>query len=204
MFAAIFFLALLFQGFPVCAGEAREWSRAGRWEGFIFGQDMSGDTAEENIAGVPAVFEVDDFAVFGIGAGYHFNDHLAVKLDLFAGSTDLKVESGLLFLDEDTDLSGMDLNIDAFFFKGRFTPFVTAGIGFLSFYEDLDDDDCYCYDNYDDYSTEFSYNVGAGIRWNFTDHIFATALYRSTWSELEDTDETFQFDGFSLTGGYLF
>ena len=202
-FIGMFFLTqwlLILAPFPV---EAQMWTRAGRWEIFLFGQEMAGDEARETIRGVNVNTIVDDFAVFGLGVGYNIDDYFGIKLDLFGGTTDLEIERGLVTYKEDTDVSGMDLNFDVNFFKGPFTPFVTGGIGFISFYEDFDDDDTYYYDGYD-YSTSFSYNAGVGLRWEVTDHFFLKTLYRSIWSELEDTDETFQFDGFSMFAGYLF
>jgi opacity protein-like surface antigen len=184
---------------------AEEWSRAGRFELFLFGQGMAEDQAHETVGGVRVTSEVDDFIAYGIGGGYHINDYLSVNVDLFGASTDLKVSGGALTLKEDSDVSGLDLNIDLFPFPGRFSPFVTAGIGYVTFFEDIDDDDdCYCYYDADEFSSEFSFNAGAGIRWDFSDHLFVKALYRATWTDLEDTNESFKFHGFSMFAGYLF
>ncbi len=182
---------------------AQERSRAGRFEIFLFGQGMTGDEATDTVGADSVTSEVESFTAFGIGGGYHLNDYLSISADLFAASTDLKVRSGATVIKEDADVSGMDFNIDVFPFAGPISPFVTAGIGFVSFYEDLDDYDCYC-DDRDDFSTSFSYNVGAGVRWDWSERFFIKALYRSTWTELEEIDETFKFHGFSLFTGYLF
>ncbi len=184
-------------------GEEQVWTRAGRWEIFIFGQDMDGDEVSETVSGVTIDTTVDGFTGVGLGGGYNVTDYLGIRFDAFGGSTDLNVESDLGFLEEDTDVSGIDLNVDVHFFPGRFTPFVTAGIGVITLYEDFDDHDRYR-DYYDDYSTSFSYNAGVGVRWDMWEHFFVKALYRSTWSELDGTDETVQFDGFSMFAGYLF
>jgi len=187
------------------SGEEHMRTRAGRWEIFLFGQEMDGDEAHETINGAKFDTTVDDFTAVGLGAGYNVNDYFGIRLDAFGGSTDVKIETDLDFLEEDTDISGINLNFDVHFFPGPFTPFVTAGIGVITLYEDFDDHHHHhsYYDDYD-YSTSFSYNAGVGVRWDIRNHFFLKALYRSTWSELEDTDETLQFDGFSMFAGYLF
>jgi opacity protein-like surface antigen len=166
------FTQMLFHIDPSLA-RAEEWTRAGRFEGFVFAQDMAEDEAKADFGGLTTTTQVDGFVAFGIGGGYHLNDYVSVNLGLFASSTDLKVTSGATKIEEDTEVTGMDLNIDLYPFKGRISPFVTAGIGFVSFYEDLDDHDCNCYDRDDlDIDTKFSYNAGVGIRWDVNDHLF--------------------------------
>jgi len=204
-FVGLFLLTQWFLTAVPSFGEEQMRTRAGRWEIFLFGQDMGGDEAHETINGVNFDTIVDDFGAFGLGVGYHVNDYFGINLDVFGGSTDVKIETGLDTLKVDTDVSGIDLNFNAYLFPGPFTPFVTAGIGVLTLYEDYDDHH-YHYSYYDDYdySTSFSYNAGVGVRWDIRNHFFLKALYRSTWSELEDIDETLQFDGFSMFAGYLF
>ncbi|MDX1763484.1 MAG: porin family protein [bacterium] len=202
--STLFSLVLILGLFgSVSDSHGQERGRAGRFEVFLFGQGMTGDEAKDTIGGDAVTSEVDSFTAFGIGGGYHLNDYFSVSLDLFAASTDLEVQSGGTVIKEDSDVSGMDFNVDVYPFAGPISPFVTAGIGFVAFYEDLDDYDCSCYDR-DEFSTSFSYNLGAGVRWEWSEHFFVKALYRSTWTELEDLDETFQFHGFSLFAGYVF
>ncbi len=204
-FVSIFLLTQWLIAAAPSSGEEQMWTRAGRWEIFLFGQDMDGDEASETISGEKFDTIVDGFTGVGIGGGYNLNDYVGIKLDAFGGSTDLKIESGLDILEEDTDISGVNLNFDVYFFPGRLTPFVTGGIGVITLYEDFDDHDHHHHHyHYDDYSTSFSYNAGAGVRWDIGNHFFVKALYRSTWSELEDTDDTMQFDGFSMFAGYMF
>ena len=171
---------------------AQNWSRKGKGEIFALGQYMSGDTT----TGCGIEMEVDDTTVGGFGIGYNFLDHLNLNMDMFFGSTDLIGKGYGATVKVDTDLIGMDVNLDYNILKSRFTPMITAGIGFINFDGDVG--------GYDFNETDFSYNLGAGFRWDITDHFLVKGIYRATWTELEDTDDSIILDGISLSIGYLF
>ena len=171
---------------------AQEWSRKGKGEIFVLGQQMVGDTT----TGLGMEMEVDDTTVGGFGIGSNFHDHLNLNMDMFFGSTDLIVKGYGATVKADTDLIGMDVNLDYNILKSRFTPMITAGIGFIHFSGDVG--------GYDFDETDFSYNLGAGFRWDVTDHFLIKGIYRATWTELEDTDDSIMLDGISLSIGYLF
>ncbi len=168
---------------------AQEWSRKGKGEIFALGQQMDDDTT--TVSGIEV--EVDDTIVGGFGIGFNFNDHLNLNMDMFFGSTDL-IANG--YFKVDTDLLGMDFNLDYNILKSRFTPMITGGIGFINFSGDVS--------GYDFDETDFSYNLGVGFRWDITDHFLFKGIYRFTWTELEDTDDSIMLDGISLSIGYLF
>ena len=171
---------------------AQEWSRKGKGEIFALGQQMTGDTT----TGLGIEVEVDDTIVGGFGIGFNFHDHLNLNMDMFFGSTDLIAKGPGTTVKTDTDLLGMDFNLDYNILKSRFTPMITGGIGFINFSGD--------FSGYDFDETDFSYNLGAGFRWEITDHFLIKGIYRVTWTELEDTDDSIMLDGISLSIGYLF
>ena len=173
---------------------AQEWSRKGKGEIFALVQQMTGDTT--TISGFEIEMEADDTIVGGIGVGFNFHDHLNLNMDMFFGSTDLIVKGYGATVKADTNLLGIDVNLDYNILKSRFTPMITAGIGFINFNGDVV--------GYDFTETDFSYNVGAGFRWDITDHFLIKGIYRVTWTELEDTDDSITLDGISLSVGYLF
>ena len=177
-------------------GSAQEWSRKGKGEIFVLGQQMSGDTTTS----LGIEIEVDDTTVGGLGMGYNFNDYLNLNWDMFFGSTDLAAKSYGVSLKGDTDLFGMDVNLDYNILKSRFTPIVTGGIGFIRFDGTWEGE--YSSVSFDE--TDFSYNLGAGFRWNITDHLLVKGVYRFTWTELEDTDDSILLDGVTLSIGYVF
>jgi len=177
------------------AAIAQEWTRAGKGEIFVLGQNMSGDTT----TGLGIKLELDDTTVFGIGMGLN-GKHFNFNWDLFFGSTDIIGSGAGPTLTADTDLLGMDFNLDYNILKSRFTPLITGGIGFINFSGTWRGG--YRTTIFDE--TDFSYNVGAGFRWDVTNHFLVKAVYRATWTKLEDTDNSILLDGIGVSIGYVF
>lgn len=171
---------------------AQEWSRKGKGEIFALGQHMGADTT----TGLGITLELDDTIVGGFGVGTNFNDHVNLNTDFFFGSTNVTGRASGVEVEADSDLIGWDVNLDINILKSRITPMVTGGIGFIRFKGDVL--------GFDFDETDFSYNVGGGVRWDATDHFLIKAIYRATWTKMEDTDEAILFDGVSLSIGYIF
>jgi hypothetical protein len=54
------------------------------------------------------------------------------------------------------------------------------------------------------YETDFTWNVGAGIRWNITDHLFVKLTGGAQWLQYQDAENiTTQLEG-SLAIGMTF
>jgi opacity protein-like surface antigen len=172
--------------------QTQTWSRAGRGEIFGLGQYMMGDST----TGLGATIEFDDIFVGGFGVGYNILDYVNVNLDMFFGATDLTGRVGAVSVGGDTTLIGFDVNVDVNILKSRLTPLVTAGLGFIRFDGD--------FQGFPFEETDFSYNVGAGARWDFTNHFFTKLFYRATWTKLEDTDDALLFHGITFVIGYTF
>ncbi len=185
-----FSLLALIMTSGICS--AQEWSRKDKGEIFALGQTMGGDTT----TGLGWDWEVDDTTVGGFGIGHNFHDYLNLNMDMFFGSTDLTGKGSGRTVKVDTNLFGMDINLDYNILKGRFTPMITGGIGFINFSGDAGTNNSS--------ETDFSYNLGAGFRWDVTDHFLIKGIYRFTWTELEDTDDSILLDGVSLSIGYVF
>lgn len=177
--------------FTTTMSHAQEWSRTGRFEVFALGQYMMGDST----TGLGLTLDFDDTFVGGFGFGYNIIDYVNLNVDTFFGATDLTGSSGNISVSGDTTLIGFDINVDVNVLKSRLTPIVTAGIGFINFNGDFEG---FVFDEID-----FSYNVGAGVRWNFTNHFFAKLFYRATWTKIEDADDTLLFHGVTFVIGYM-
>jgi opacity protein-like surface antigen len=174
--------------------DAQEWNRKGKGEIFVLGQQMTGDT----VTGLGMEVKVDDTIVGGFGAGFNFHDYLNVNMDIFFGSTDLTARGLGATVKTDTDLFGMDFNLDYNILKSRFTPMISGGFGFIDFRGHINR----YYVKFAE--TDFSYNLGVGFRWDVTDHFLIKGIYRFTWTELEDSDGSIRLDGVSVSIGYLF
>lgn len=191
-FAVLFCLLLSFiLMYRICY--AQEWSRKGKGEIFGLGEYLNGDTT----SGLGLTIELDSAFAGGIGGGYNFNDYINLNTDLLFSSMDITAEGYGEKLVSDTTVFIWDLNLDINFLKKRFSPLITGGIGLVTFSGDWGSD-------FDFNETDFSYNVGGGFRWNITDHFLVKAIYRATWTKLEDADNSLLLDGIAVSIGYTF
>jgi opacity protein-like surface antigen len=171
---------------PICT--AQDWSRKGKSEFFGVFQTMGGDTT----TGLGITLEMSDFTLYGLGLGYNPTDHWNVNTNLLFGSTDITgTELGITVTD-DCSIWGWDVNLDYNILKDRLTPLVSAGIGFFNL------------NSFGASETDFSYKLGAGLRWDVTDNLSLKAMYNCTWTTMEDTDSALQLDGFSFGIAYMF
>jgi len=173
---------------------AQGMGRAGRVEIFAVGQI----TSDDSTSGLGLTIELDDTAMGGVGLGYNFNDHINLNTAVYFGTIDITGTgpSPWYRTESDSSLWSWDLNLDINVLNTSFTPVLTAGVGFFSFSGD--------FDGFDFGETDFSYNVGAGLRWDVADHLLLKLLYKPTWTKLEDTDSSVRFDTVSLSIGYIF
>lgn len=177
---------------------AQDWSRKGKPENFVLGQHIVGDSTGVGELGISFDIKVDDTFVCGFGMGQNVNNHLNLNGDIWCGLPDIGSVIFGIPLKADSDLIGMDFNLDYYILKNRFIPVVTGGIGFI--YYDGD----FGFSGSDFSETEVSYNFGAGVRWDIGDHFLVKALYKLTWTELEDTDDSIRLDGISISIAYVF
>ncbi len=187
------FVSLLIFAMTSTICTAEEWSRKGKREVFAIGQYMRGDTTTS----LGITLELDDMFAGGIGAGYNYNDHINLNFDLLFTSTDVTAKGFGSTLEGDSTLIGWDVNLDINILKSRITPMITGGIGFIRFDGEYETGTPF-------EETDFSYNVGGGVRCDVTDHFLIKAIYRATWTKMEDTDEAILLDGITLNVGYIF
>ena len=86
--------------------------------------------------------------------------------------------------------------MDVLVLTSRLTPVVTTGLGFMSFSGN--------FAGIEFKETDFSYNVGAGLRWDFADNWFLKFLYRARFTTLQDSDGSLLLNGLSLSIGYVY
>ena len=177
-----------------------EYSRKAKWEVYAGGQYLAGDTA--NFSDTGSLLKLDDAFTGGVGFGYHFLDYLSIDVELFGGPLRLTardVFSSTIRIDDAT-LFGGNVNLNYNVLKRRFTPVITAGLGFRNYSaRDLNE-------------TDPAANVGAGLRWDITDRFFIKAIGGVTWTELQNENFYNLFTGqgsiliksASLSVGYKF
>lgn len=168
-------------------GHAADRGRQGKWEIFIDGRYATGDTT----TGLGITMEVENFPALGLGLGYNFHENFNVNGEMLFGSTDLIGRTGAQRVKIDSDVWIGNLNLDYYFLNATLTPLLTGGIGYVNF---RGKDDSFK-------ETDFSYNAGAGVRWEITNQVFFKAVYGMLWTKLRDSDSTLMLHGPSLTIG---
>lgn len=188
----IFCLLLYFILMPrLC--DAQEWNRKGKAEIFLSGQYINGDTT----SGLGLTLELDDAFAGGFGAGYNFNDYINLNTDLIFSYMDVTEVGFGVKTSADTTIFGWDLNLDYNLLKKHFTPLITGGIGLIKFSGEWTPDSKFR-------ETDFSYNIGGGFRWNGMEHLLIKAIYKATWTKLENTDTSVVLTGITFMIGYTF
>jgi opacity protein-like surface antigen len=183
---------------------AQEWSRKGKSEIFGTIQGFSGDTIDYSFPDrLPVRFDLDSTTLYGFGYGYNFTDHWNLNTDLLFGTADTDVQtisrsSYVTVETKDMDYVLWDVNLDYNFLKGRLTPLVTGGIGLVNF-------SIVTSSNAGEvHESDFSCNLGAGVRWDVRDNIFMKLMYRTTWTEADNADNNQRFDGVNFSLAYMF
>ena len=184
-FSTIIILSLLafIVTFSVCsAQDARGPRRSGKSEIYGIVQTLDGYTGL-NDDGVK--WGLDDGYAYGIGVGYNATDHFNINMDLAFDSQDVFYKK--------ENIGSMhaliwNVNLDYNISKGPLTPLVSGGMGFAT------------YSDEGPRGTEFTYNIGAGGRWDISDKVFMKVTYRKAWFPDNDYDQ----DGIFLGIGYMF
>lgn len=180
---------------------AQEFSRKGKTE--IFGTILrlgsdNADFSPPNL--VPVTLDLNSATVYGIGYGYNFTDNWNLNTDILFGSSDMDIEiAGITAGDEEMEYVLWNVNLDYNILKGRLTPLVTGGLGIMNFSTNTKATGVG-----EIHESDISFNLGAGVRWDIKDNIMLKALYKATWTEIDDADNDQRFDGVSFSVAYMF
>ena len=143
--------------------------------------------------------DMDDTGLGGFGLGYHFNTFVSVRAEFMFGGAGFRVRAPtgvgeVLDVKQDGFIHTGRLNLDYNIINRRLTPFVTAGIGYqylemeLGYLPPIE----VCW--WDPWwgwvcgyaqpyasQTDFTWNAGAGVRWDVTDSFFLKLLGGANW-----------------------
>ncbi len=182
------------------------FSRQGKAEVYGIGQYLhQGDTTFSGPNGQTTKMNLDDTGLGGFGMAYHFNDFLAIHGDFMFGPATFRSQTGNGPSYEVGDSGFIQtgrVNLDYNIINRRITPFVTAGIGWQYF--EINQDyyyyPYYYYGNYY-YETDFTWNVGAGVRWNVLDNLVVKLTGGAQWLKYSGADNiTTQIEAFLAVG----
>jgi len=196
--------------------------REGKWE-FMLEPQYVGSTTVDMAGGTK--LDISDDLGFGFGFGYNFTGNLAMHLntnwtfmnykatiatvDRTTGAPGTAKTSGTL----DTGTVATDLTY--YLLKGPVTPFVMGGIGWSMVDSNISSgppqnycwyDPWYGYvcDSYQNtYAKDFfSYNVGAGVRWDVVPGFFLRGYVGMQW--LDTDNGTIDTTGGRVDIGFMF
>lgn len=183
-------LAIMFIGISQICVYGQDSERKGKNEFHLGMQMLDGDSSTFRGYDVG----VDDAELYGFGFAYNFSEHITLNADLAFSSSDMFIEGDGDSAILDADISSIDLNIDYNIFANRLTPYISGGVGMIRFsalYGMAEESD-------------FSYNYGAGIRWDISSSIFVKAGYKALNFKMKETDSSMQMDGFGFVLGFNF
>jgi len=202
-----------------------EWfPRTGRTEVYGIGQYLHSEDINFNGPVGDIKTKMDDTGLGGFGIAYHFSDFFSIHGDFmfgsatFSGNVPLEI-GGTVPFKQDTFIQTGRFNIDYNIINRRITPFVTAGIGYQYLETELNNappvNTCwwdpfyggyYCYSGQPHaWQTDFTWNAGAGLRWNILDNLVVKAMAGGTWLEYSGAHGvTSQIEGiFSIGWSFL-
>ena len=174
----------------------------------------------------PSAFDAGDGAVLSLGIGYHFTPDMRVEARLATregsftetqdGTGDRAGDNYVL----DGEIESTTLTVEAFYdFHNDtiFTPYIKAGVGVadnsysarlggpgIDALADLGfinlDSDGYYSEYKEDDTTEFTWNIGAGVRVNVNERVSVYAEYQyADFGDVATTQDSFT-DGFAIDG----
>jgi opacity protein-like surface antigen len=194
-------------------------SRDARYEASIMipyqlGADESGANGES--------LEVDSAIGWGFLLGWNWTEH--VNLSYKFMMTKPKYEATLIpddllnspvTVDYKMEKTSHQVNATYNILSGAFTPFVSGGIGYTKLNSNIPNghgqsacwwDPWYgyiCATDWETYKTsEFTYNVGVGVRWDFSDFMFTKAAYSREFLSIDKG--SLDFDYMAVELGLLF
>ena len=195
-------------------------ARGGRWEGRLglayqnsSSTDFKGGTAVDVNSGLGFVGGVD----------YHFTDRLSAGANLSYDkrhyTADVAGEQPGDVYRIKGDLTTTTLMVDGTynFLTGRFTPLVTAGLGWdwvdTNIATGPPQTGCWWNPWYGYICTTWqntktvsglAYELGVGVRYDFTDYLAADGIYKVRWIGFDNATGTPRFDGLQLNLGWKF
>lgn len=198
----------------------RQSYRVGKWEGSLaLSYTDSGSISGEQ----GSVVNIDSGIGWGISLGYHYSDNLLfnVTFDAVLQDYDARLVSDTLgeqdvIIQHDLSMYSTHFNGVYHFSDKAFTPFIQGGLGWTTLDSNIASSPGYvgcwwdpwwgyvCDGFVETYSdTSFSYNMGAGLRWELNFDAFVRLGYYHTWLDLDNTDN-YDVGSARLEVGYTF
>jgi len=141
-------------------------------------------------------YKLEDEFFFGLGGAYHWTDRLAVRGEFTFGQPDYEMTWNNSRLTGTASINTGRVNLDYHIPVGAWTPFVTAGIGYLYIDTGVPSGPPEYYLWWDYYwgytlvgtiptysETYFTYNAAAGVRYEINDQSAFRFSYGGNWMD---------------------
>jgi len=211
---ALFVLLMIFSSVALAQSYG---SREGRLEGsFLVNYQVGQDESFEG----GAALDIDDSMGWGFSFGWNWTSKVNLSYSFMVNKPDYSaviVPDGEAPQTVDHELSKYSHHFNGtyHFLDGDLTPFVTGGIGWTKLDSNIADGlpevGCWwdpwwgyvCFQDWDTYSeTEFTYNLGVGVRWDINSNLFSRAAYSREFISVKGGD--LNFDMATLEIGWMF
>jgi opacity protein-like surface antigen len=204
--------------YAVGAAAQSSGPRAGRWEFTLQPQYVDSKTVT---GGNGSSANIESDWGFGIGLAYNFSNHLALGGELTWNDAGYraKVTPGIGNAGSSFNLNGtmetstLRMNGTWHLLASNFTPFVTGGIGATWVDTNIPNGPTQCWEDpwwgtYCDTPTRsntyFSYNAGAGLRWDVNRGFFMSAAYIRQWIDVGGATGSPAMDQFRFSFGFKY
>jgi opacity protein-like surface antigen len=185
--------------------QAQYLSRAGTFEVGGAMQWFGGQTVDGTFDGRSGDLKMDDLFGGGLHFGYNITDQFNINTEMVFSRAELDFTSDGTRLSDKADFISWTMNLDYYIFPTRFTPYVSAGLGFWTLENQYDDHGWYyvIVDRELPVSeVDFVWNVGGGLRCDPIDHLYLKLAYRLSGTELDYADEYMLMHSVLFTVGY--
>jgi opacity protein-like surface antigen len=211
---AMMLVAVLFSLLQSTAAYAGDSYRDGKWEiSFIHKSQEAAVLSGPNGAKVDFSSDVGG----GISVGFNAGDRLNFAFEFSSLEPSYKAEfidgAGMArSIGRRSDFVTTQFNGTFHFLPGRFTPYVGAGLGWVSVDSNVKTGNSYCVPDYywgwycheESYSdSDFSGNISAGLRADMTESVFLRASYNRQFSDFSAPSGNLQFDSVKLELGFM-
>jgi outer membrane protein assembly factor BamD len=188
--------------------------QAGQWEATV--GVVASNSSDVNFKGGPTA-TIDSGFGFMAGAGYHFTDRLRVGSTFTFDQKDYSADvagdtsSEPYAIKGSLDTMSLMLDVAYTFLTGPFTPYVVGGLGWAWVDTNIATEPpqvgCWYHPWYGYICTSWqdtktvdglAYEVGIGMRYNFSNSLAADGAYRMRWMDFENATGAPSFDTLQL------
>lgn len=156
----------------------------------LLAQQMLGDKSSFPGINGPLEFTIENFWGYGFQSGLNIG-RFNIGLDFIFGSSQFNSATNF-----DMKITCVDINFEYKFLKKAISPLLAAGIGSVSYNESFISAEGLN-------ESDFSYNVGAGIKWIIAKKFYLKPMYRLTFSKIKESNEGLDYKGLGLCIGFI-